>query len=193
MPIHKRPYFDSETLELDGEEIFVDVGGFNGDTLSDFLEFTKGNFTLYYFIEPGEQMFETARQKYGTNEKIIWIQKGIAEKTCRKNFVVVNYGMLEMTADNEKSEVDLEVLALDDIENLTPTLVKMDIEGGECAALDGAEKILNRYKPKLAICVYHRPKDLVEIYRRLKQHGYKKFFLRAELGTLDYDIVLYAS
>lgn len=41
--------------------------------------------------------------------------------------------------------------------------IKMDIEGSETAALDGARESLARFRPKLAISVYHRPEDLTQI------------------------------
>ena len=41
--------------------------------------------------------------------------------------------------------------------------IKMDIEGSEAAALDGARESLVRFRPKLAISVYHRPEDLTQI------------------------------
>lgn len=43
------------------------------------------------------------------------------------------------------------------------TLIKMDIEGSEMAALKGAEKIIKRDRPKLAVCIYHNPEDIFEI------------------------------
>lgn len=44
-----------------------------------------------------------------------------------------------------------------------PTFIKMDIEGSEQEALKGCKRILKELKPKLALCVYHKPEDLFEI------------------------------
>lgn len=57
--------------------------------------------------------------------------------------------------------------------------IKMDIEGAELAALRGAEKTLRRFRPKLAICVYHSLADFWEIPQYLESLnlGYK-FHLR---------------
>ena len=42
-------------------------------------------------------------------------------------------------------------------------LLKMDIEGSELGALQGGEKALRRWRPRLAISLYHRPEDLFSI------------------------------
>lgn len=66
--------------------------------------------------------------------------------------------------------MEIKVKALDDIVmEDRPTFIKMDIEGAEMEALKGSQKIIQAYRPKLAICIYHRPEDLFEIPLFIKE------------------------
>ena len=47
--------------------------------------------------------------------------------------------------------------------------IKMDIEGSEQAALDGASETIAKHRPELAICLYHKPADLWSIPAALKR------------------------
>lgn len=47
--------------------------------------------------------------------------------------------------------------------------IKMDIEGAEQKAIFGARETLARYRPRMAICVYHLPDDPVTIPKLVQQ------------------------
>lgn len=57
--------------------------------------------------------------------------------------------------------------------------IKLDIEGAELPALRGAEQVLRRDLPTLAVAVYHRPQDFWEIREWLASLGLGyRFWLR---------------
>lgn len=71
--------------------------------------------------------------------------------------------------------------------------IKMDIEGAELEALQGAEGILRKFRPKLAISLYHRPEDFMQIpaWIHSLKLGYN-FFLQHHYVN-QFETVLYAS
>ena len=72
------------------------------------------------------------------------------------------------------------------------TFIKMDIEGAELEALRGAESIIRKQRPKLAICVYHKPEDIwtIPMYILSLQNDYRLFLRHYSFG--DTETVLYA-
>jgi FkbM family methyltransferase len=47
--------------------------------------------------------------------------------------------------------------------------IKLDVEGSEMDTLRGASESISRFKPKLAVSLYHKPNDLFEIILHIKQ------------------------
>ncbi len=41
--------------------------------------------------------------------------------------------------------------------------IKLDVEGAERATLEGARETLKRFRPRLAISIYHKPEDLFDL------------------------------
>lgn len=80
-------------------------------------------------------------------------------------------------------EPSIETLSIDDLvvrHGLTRLdFIKMDIEGSEMPALRGAERSLRRFRPKLAISVYHNLEDFWSVPQFLDAMGLcYRFFLR---------------
>lgn len=72
------------------------------------------------------------------------------------------------------------------------TFIKMDIEGAELESLKGAQKVIQRDKPKLAICIYHKPEDMVELPLYIKELVPEyKFYIRHHSNFIN-ETVLYA-
>jgi hypothetical protein len=76
--------------------------------------------------------------------------------------------------------------------NEAVTFIKMDIEGGEPDAIDGATQLIARCRPVIAVCLYHRQEHLFTIPNKLREiyDGYKLFIRR--YGDQFGDIVCYA-
>jgi hypothetical protein len=77
--------------------------------------------------------------------------------------------------------------------NIRPTMIKMDIEGAEMKALQGAQETIRECKPKLAICVYHKWEDIWEIPPWIKSlNPDYRLHLGLHLPDSASDSVLYA-
>ena len=86
----------------------------------------------------------------------------------------------------------VKLVKLDNYIDYKATLIKMDIEGAELDTLRGAAQTIKKYKPKLAICIYHIVLDFYEIPMFLKSlvHEYKFKVRQHEPGFCE--TVLYA-
>jgi FkbM family methyltransferase len=66
--------------------------------------------------------------------------------------------------------VPVQSIAIDDfvaVQGVRPDFIKMDIEGAESAAIEGARTTLQTIRPKLGISIYHSYEDLFGIIRQI--------------------------
>ena len=105
-------------------------------------------------------------------------------------------GMFEDAGMKEISEKVLEIPVMPIDEAIETgdrvTMIKMDIEGSELEALKGAKQTIQRDKPKLAICIYHKPEDIIEIPCYIKELVPRYRLYLRHYGNGDTETVLYA-
>ena len=71
-------------------------------------------------------------------------------------------------------------------------VLALENDPAELDALRGAERLIRRSHPRLAICVYHRAEHLWEIPLFVRDLGLQyDYFLRSH-GHFGFDVVMYA-
>ncbi|MDP2866864.1 MAG: FkbM family methyltransferase [Elusimicrobiota bacterium] len=187
----KDQYFPAGLIRLSEHESLADIGAFNGDTVRDFTERTRGRFDNIFSFEVDAVNFKslekTIRDIPG-HERIKAFNLGAWDS---ERDITYSIGLSQSTVGTGEGKGH--VAPLDDVlKNEKVTLIKMDIEGAEPMALRGAGSIIRTQKPKLAICVYHDFRHLWEIplYIRSLVPEYR-IYLRHHT-CLEYETVCYA-
>jgi FkbM family methyltransferase len=188
-------YFDPEILSLRAGEIVVDGGAFNGDTLRQFLNISADGFRRYHAFEPDPGAFAELQQVASADPgRIECVRAGLSDQTGTLRFSVTGAADSAVAAPDDPSAIILPVVDLDSYFSgrEQPTLIKMDIEGSERAALRGARGLVAKHRPILAVSAYHYPRDLWEIPDLIHDlDPAYRLFLRHYTREID-DTVCYA-
>lgn len=193
-PAHGDQYFPDDLFTLIPDEVVIDCGAFDGDTIRHILK-RRSDFRQILAFEPDP-----------TNFKLLQEYTSGLPETFSKRIM-----LRRLALGSEKGQILFEALAapgskasqtgslvvecdtLDSIvSDWEPTYVKMDIEGSECDAIRGAQGIMTRASPIWAVCVYHLPEDIWRVPLSLASlcHNYR-FFLR-KYRTEVWETVCYA-
>lgn len=159
-------------LNLDNES-FIDLGAYNGDTVLQFVEKCK-NYKEITAVEPDFKTFRKLKTNTENLENLKLINACVSNK-CGK----VLFGM----KGGRNSAVSItgtetECISVDSL-NQNATFIKMDVEGEEINAIEGAKNTIIHHKPKMLISAYHRTDDLISIPKAvLKLNPDYKMYIR---------------
>ena len=194
----KKQYFDLPEFKENQaeEESFVDAGCFDGASSLAFLEWAGEKGKNIYAFEADPKNADLCKENFEKKIRPVnSIRVGVYSVGLwnRKETLCFQATAYPGSHISNEGNTYIEVDCLDNILSGEPvTFIKMDIEGAEFNALLGAEKLIREYKPKLAICLYHKPEDIWELPSLcLEMNPDYKFYLRHYSLTND-DTVLYA-
>jgi FkbM family methyltransferase len=161
------------TIPLEKNEISVDAGAYTGDSIAIFKEHVKGSFSKIYGFEPDSKSFISLSNRFSGDENIVLHNSGLY--SCTKD-------LLFSDSSDRSSKIQefgvnkINVVKLDDVvaENERITFIKMNIEGAEMDALEGAKKTIINWGPKLAISAYHKASDLRNICKKIKEFNNRR-------------------
>jgi FkbM family methyltransferase len=170
----------------------VELGAYTGDNLREFVR--RGlNIEFALSLEPDLQNFSS-------------LVSTIAELGLRNVFALplAGWDQTETLLFNDTGDAGA-VMVKSGGSSITATsidqfvgkseinFIKMDIEGAELNAIQGAKNIIIQQEPHLAISVYHKPDDLWTIGLMIEEfsNGKYDYFLR-QYGQQLFDTILYA-
>lgn len=152
-------------------EVFVDAGGFDGDTAQAFAD-RYPDYRKIILFEPSERNMRSARRRLAGYCNIEYRTNGLSDSAGTLPFDPDTGSASSIT---EEGTSTITVNTLDDTIDEPVTVIKMDLEGWEMKALMGSSRHIADDRPKLAIAVYHHATDfrLVHKYLSRFKHDYK--------------------
>lgn len=163
-------YMDNEIMTVKPNEIFVDAGCYDGRTSFDFIKWAgRQNVSKIYAFEPDAGNYNKCMKNMGNigDTEIEMINAGLWSKNTILHFDEKHHAGSKFDSDGSAS---VSAVSLDAaVKGADVSFIKMDIEGAELEALRGAVNTIQSCRPRMAICVYHRPEDIIEIPKMIKE------------------------
>lgn len=186
-------YFSPGFMTFDHEEIFVDAGCYDLTTSLKLRNHCPQ--VKVYAFEPDPVCYKRCLEKKeaANFERATILPFGTWSKRETLHFSATSDSASHIS-ETGKGDCDISVIPIDEAiaEGDKVTFIKMDVEGAELESLKGAEKTIRRDKPKLAICIYHKPEDMwtIPLYIKELVPEYKLYVRHHSSGVCE--TVLYA-
>jgi len=155
------------------DKLFIDAGAFVGDSIEKYIYIHLGIIGKVCGIEPIikqykalEVRLERLRREWALDKEQLYSYN----VAIGDNVGMVQIDMKDNIATSRVHQPEsisnacmVQQVRLDDLFHDDVSMIKADIEGAELAMLRGGSKLIKQYKPRLAICLYHTPFDMLEI------------------------------
>lgn len=198
-PLPRRPreeqYFPRDVPLALGHDRYVCCGAYDGDTVR-LLHQVRGKVDAIACFEPEPHIYARlieylAREGEQLANNILTWPCAVHGDSGQRRFI---RGDGLGSRISEAGDAWVQCVTLDHaLPGFNPTFISMDVEGAEPEVLKGAEKLLQKSRPDLGICVYHAPNHIWELplYLHSLDLDYR-FYLR-NYTSFTIETVLYAT
>lgn len=183
-------YAPEGLFEFADDEVYVDGGSFDGDTIRSFIDRVHGRFSDVYAFEPDPVTFEKLKANFKDEPRVHPVHAGIYSRSGSLKFRDDASRGAIFAADGD---IEMPVTTIDEtLGDKRVTYVKMNIEGAEIDALRGGRNAVQKWKPRLAVSIYHRASDLWRIPQLVLElePDYRLYLRQHDGGIIE--TVLYA-
>ena len=183
-------YHPQGLFEFSGNEVYVDAGAYDGDSINWFRERVGDRYERVIAFEPDPVTYARLAKNFAGESRIEPVNAGLHRAKTTLHF---RNDASRGAIFSDDGEASIDVVSLDDVlDGARASYIKMNIEGAEIDALYGAKNTIRKWLPKLAISVYHRASDLwriPQIVRKLSP-AYDLYLRQHDGGVIE--TVLYA-
>lgn len=183
-------YFDADIISPKEQEVFVDGGSLDGNDSIRFMEWCDKRYDAIYAFEPDPSNCKAMQVLMKKYERLTVYEQALWNDNTELRFATEKK---ENSGVSDEGDKIISATSIDkSLSGVPVTFIKMDIEGSEMQALIGAEQTIRRNKPRLAVCVYHKPEDIIDLpLKILELNPEYKLYLR-HYSYLHTETVLYA-
>ena len=158
----------------------LDIGSYIGDSALVLSQYT--NKKIYSFdITPHHlEMVRNTSILNHISDKVITTNKGLGSK--ESIMYVSGTNVNSGNSVSKKGKIPIPITTIDKevfSRNITPGVIKADIEGSEYDMLLGAKKTIEKFRPIITISVYHNFAGLFQVPDYIKSFDNYKIFFRA--------------
>jgi len=172
--VYRQYFFERNGVVIKPEpgDYIIDGGACTGDTAVVFSKSVGPSGAIYAF-DLVQNHIDICKYNFSRPgfENIKLFEYGLADKTVEAPPIQLSH----YAPGFRVGEQPLPLCRIDDLVvagKITKIdFIKLDIEGSEMDAIKGALSSIARFKPKLAISIYHKPDDLFEICNFLHEQG----------------------
>jgi FkbM family methyltransferase len=178
-------YFDP-TIPLPvhcGYGAFIDGGGYDGTTSLEYAA-KYPDYSSIYCFEPSRCSAKKTEQALADTSNAYVLRKGLSD---RKGEVCFDSSLGPASSISEAGTEKIQLTSIDEEISGQVFFIKLDIEGEELSAIEGALATIKRWHPVLAICVYHKIEHFWQIPEKILSvdNTYKVYFRHYTEGILE--------
>jgi FkbM family methyltransferase len=158
-------FFIPEVIDvLTDNESFADFGAHNGSSSERFIEEVRGAFKQIWAVEPDADNYALLRTTVAnlppeTAEKFETVPVAVGSERKEEMFFG---GIGFASRRSELGDTKVTVQPIDYLD-MSPTFIKMHLEGSELDALQGALNVIKKFRPIIAATSYHNQLGIWEI------------------------------